>query len=918
MRGPVRPFARAILVVLSLSSLAAGDAAAGSLSFLSPPEGAEMRLELVRRFEFDAFPDLSTGTPQPPPGIAPSDLEFFPDRSGESLLLLSTGTVAWLGSDFSLRGAFAVPSANSLAQFQRSGEFHDNEGALGLAFDPGFAANRWFYVHLNAEPRGGVQIWRLTWDPANLAGIWDSRFLVLDVPKPQIASDPVHLHNHDGGNPLFGPDGKLYVLLGDGGIGGEDLEDNQAQSLQSSWGKVLRVDPTGAQGPVIVARGVRNPFTSTFFGDTLVIGDVGADDGSSWEEVNVVSGATSPAATPPNFGWPLYQGPCWAFAASAAECADLVDPIHGYRKDDAFVDEDPDATPGPPGTVYVTALVVGPVYSGGRYDGYLDDVLLYSDFVQGWVRGALLSEDGRVLADRHLLHYDGLIPGLVKGPDGFVYLLGNDLGHVEIHRLTGPNVAPPPEPPVGGPPLVDHPTDPMPKFLSDTGFFPAFPALTPLPRAVRFTPQFALWSDGADKRRFLVLPPGSAIDTADPERWTFPVGTLVVKHFGYTRHDGTRREIETRVLQKGPEGWRFGTYVWNDEQTEATLSDGRPVDVPVAGVRGAVPPSFTYEIPGGAQCRACHARQADVVIGFEPMQLGTERVRTLEAAGVLATPHEAAPPTVAGADWLDGAARGYLHANCAHCHSAEGGLATMLGFSLEHRETESAIGLASRRGRGTLIEPGDPGASALLLMLAGAPDLPRMPPLGPHVVDLSAVSLVSEWIRGQGERADAQHPAGRDLVDVVELYHPDEDRYLLAATAEEAAAVEAALGPAGWRRTGYGFQAWRRPATSIPGPRAVVRAAPQNGIPLSSLLGFRSVPSTARGGSPAPRGESSVAFYLYPPEDGGCASGFDPVYRTSIRRAGSLQLRYTTSFSVYQAMAANGWRTDGVAMCAPR
>jgi glucose/arabinose dehydrogenase len=913
-----RSIARALPALVGLLLLVAGSARAASLSFLSPPEGAEMRLELVRRFEFTDFPDLSTGTPQPPPGIAPADLEFFPDGSGESLLLLSTGTVAWLGSDFSVRGAFAVPSANSLAMFQRTGEFHDNEGALGLTFDPGFASNRFFYVHVNPEPRAGVQIWRLTWDPANLGAIWDSRHLVLDVPKPQIASDPLHLHNHDGGNPLFGPDGKLYVLLGDGGIGGEDLADNQAQSLDSYWGKVLRVDPSGAEDPVIVARGVRNPFTSTWFGGSLLIGDVGADDGFSWEEVNLLSSATATTGAPANFGWPLYQGPCWAFAASAEACTGLVEPIHGYRKDDAFVDEDPDATPGPPGTVYVTALVIGPVYRGERYDGYLDDVLLYTDFVQGWVRGALLGEDGRVLADRHLLHYDGLVPGLVKGPDGWVYLLGNDLGHVEIQRLTGPNVEPPPEPPVDGPPLVDHPTDPMPKFLSRTGFYPSFPALTPLSRAIPFTPQFALWSDGADKRRFLVLPPGTSIDTSDPERWVFPVGTLVVKHFGYTRKSGARREIETRVLQKGPEGWRFGTYVWNEQQTEATLSDGRPVDVQVSNVRAAVPATFTYEIPGGSQCRTCHARQADVVIGFEPVQLGTSAVRALEDAGVLSRPLDAAWPTIAGADWLEAGARGYLHANCAHCHSAEGGLATTLGFSLEHRETPSVIGLASRRGRGTLIEPGDPARSALLLMLAGSPDLPRMPPLGPHVVDLQSVALVSEWIRELGrEVPDAQHPAGRDRVNVVEFVQPDEDRYLLAATPEEAAAIEAAFGPAGWRRTGYGFAAWRRPATSIPGPRGVVRRPPVDGIAASSFLGFRSLASGGRGGLPAAP-QTSVAFYLYPPEDGGCASGFDPVYRTSTRRADGLHYRYTTSFSVQQAMHANGWRQDGVVMCAPR
>ncbi|HEY8514045.1 MAG TPA: PQQ-dependent sugar dehydrogenase [Candidatus Binatia bacterium] len=916
MRGSTWPFARAVLFVVTLLLAFAPPSRAGSLSFLSPPPGAEMRLELVKRFDVDAFPDLSTGTPQPPPGIAPSDLEFFPDGSGESLLLLSTGTVVWLGADFSIRGAFAVPSANSLAEFQRSGEFHDNEGALGIAFDPQFASNRFFYVHLNPKPRSGIQIWRLTWDPTNLAGIWNSRHLVLEVPKPQIASDPLHLHNHNGGNPLFGPDGKLYVLIGDGGIGGKNLQDNQAQRLDSFWGKVLRVDPTGAEPPVIVARGLRNPFTSTFFGDSLVIGDVGADDGAAWEEVNVVANATAPVTSPPNYGWPIFQGPCWAFAPSLDACAGFVDPIHGYRKDDPFLDEDPEATPGPPGTVYVTALVVGPVYSGDRYDGYLDDVLLYTDFVQGWVRGALLSEDGRVLADRHLLHYDGLIPGLVQGPDGYVYLLGNDLGHVEIHRLTGPNVAPPPDPPIGGPPLVDHPTNPLPKFLSDTGFYPEFPKLTPLERAIPFAPQFALWSDGADKQRFLLLPPGTSIDSSDPERWTFPVGTLVVKHFGYTRHDGTRREIETRVLQKGPEGWRFGTYVWNAEQTEATLSDGRPIELAMSGVRGAVPPSFTYEIPGVAQCRACHARQADVVIGFEPMQLGLATVRALEDAGVLSTRHAAPPPTVAGADWLHAAARGYLHANCAHCHSAEGGLATTLGFSLEHRETESAIGLTSRRGRGTLIEPGAPERSALLLMLAGAPDLPRMPPLGPHVVDIAAVGLVSEWIRDLAEPRDPQHPAGRDLVEVVELYHPDLDRYLLAASLEEEAALLATLGPAGWRRTGYSFPAWRRPANSIPGPRAVVRARSQDGLPTSSLLTFRNVRSHVRG-EPAPRNDE-VAFYLYPPENGACPSGFDPVYRTSVRRARAVHFRYTTSWSVYATMAQNGWRKDGVAMCAPQ
>lgn len=902
-----------------LLALALPRAAAAALDFLNPPAGATMRLELMRRFEFDAIPDTSTGATVPTPNVAPVSLEFFPDGSGDALLVQSTGMIAWLGPDFATRGYFGVPSANSLANFQRTGVFWDNEGLLGLAFDPAFAQNRFFYVHTTPEPGSGVQIWRLTWDPANLAGIWDSRHLVLDVPKPQIADNPDYLHNHDGGNPLFGPDGMLYVLIGDGGIGGSDESKNQAQSPTSYWGKVLRVDPSGNAPPQIVARGVRNPFTSSWFGDQLVIGDVGGDFGEDWEEINLMPRPDLQPGPVPNFGWNVLHGPCWAFIADLAECAGFVDPIHGYRKDDAFLDEDPDAAPGPPGTVYVTALIVGPVYAGDRYDGYLDDVLLYADFVQGWVRGALLSEDGRVLADRHLLHYDAHVPGLTRGPDGWVYLLGNDQGHIEIQRLTGPNVTPPPPPPENGPPLVDHPTDPMPRWLSRTGFYPSFPERTPLARAVRYTPSFPLWSDGAGKERFLLLPPGTSVDTSDPEHWVFPVGTLFVKHFGYDLAAGGRREIETRVLQKGPEGWRFGTYRWNAQQTEAELTDGRPHALPLSGVRAAVPQSFDYEIPGTSQCRACHAREDDAVIGFEPVQLPGPVLRDLEQRGVLGTPQRAAWQSVAGATWNEAAVRGYLHANCAHCHSEEGGLSATLGFSLDHRATDSVIGWPSRRGRGPLVDPGNPAGSVLVKMLAGSSDVPRMPPLGPQVVDLSAVAQVSAWVRSLGAQVpDGRHPPGRDRTELVELYQPAQDRYLLL-TADEAGALQETLDGLGWQPTGYGFAAWRRNATTIPGPRGVLRA-PSTGPLPSSHLGFRAIPTGTRS-SPLVAGDrGEVAFYLYPPEGGACTSGFDPVYQTSVRRSGapSLAYRYTTSLSVYRAMQANGWSGDGVVMCAPR
>ncbi len=157
--SPPRPMPGActratVFVVALLMAFGAPSASrAASLDFLNPPAGAEMHLELRKRFGFEDILDTSVDPPAPHPGIAPVSLEFFPDGSGDALLVQSTGMIAWLGPDFAIRGTFGVPSANSLANYRRTGEFRDNEGLLGLAFDPGFAQNRWFYVHTTPETR---------------------------------------------------------------------------------------------------------------------------------------------------------------------------------------------------------------------------------------------------------------------------------------------------------------------------------------------------------------------------------------------------------------------------------------------------------------------------------------------------------------------------------------------------------------------------------------------------------------------------------------------------------------------------------------------------------------------------------------------------------------------------------------------
>jgi hypothetical protein len=108
----------------------------------------------------------------------------------------------------------------------------------------------------------------------------------------------------------------------------------------------------------------------------------------------------------------------------------------------------------------------------------------------------------------------------------------------------------------------------LPARLSETGLY-ASAGSSKLAGDVRpYAPAHELWSDGATKRRWIRLPPGGRIDTADMDAWSFPVGTRLWKEFS---RDG--RRIETRLLTRvdaGPDGWVALAYVWNAGGTEAT------------------------------------------------------------------------------------------------------------------------------------------------------------------------------------------------------------------------------------------------------------------------------------------------------------------------------------------------------------
>src|SRR3954454_17389081 len=185
-----------------------------------------------------------------------------------------------------------IPSA----QIVTGGE----QGLLGLAFDPDYAANGRFYVYFNAPAQDGSTA------GSDIVIAQGTRSLDANVANSAL-TELVRIphrgaHNHNGGTIAFGPDGLLYLATGDGGGGGDTFHNGQTTSGQLA--KVLRFAPGSSAAPELYAYGLRNPYRFSFDRQTgdLLIGDVGQNQ---VEEIDFLASGTAPGA---NFGWNHYEG----------------------------------------------------------------------------------------------------------------------------------------------------------------------------------------------------------------------------------------------------------------------------------------------------------------------------------------------------------------------------------------------------------------------------------------------------------------------------------------------------------------------------------------------------------------------------------------------------------------------------------
>ncbi|MCC6763670.1 MAG: PQQ-dependent sugar dehydrogenase [Deltaproteobacteria bacterium] len=610
------------------------------------------------------------------------------------------------------------------------------EGLLGLAFHPDYAANGYFYVYYSAaSPRRSVIArYRVSADP-NAADATSGR-VVMEIAQPY--------SNHNGGQLAFGPDGHLYVALGDGGSAGDP--GNRAQNMNELLGKILRIDvdrtdpglgyavppdnpfvgQSGARGE-IWAVGLRNPWRMSFdrLTHALWAGDVGQ---GNWEEVDLIERGR-------NYGWRRKEGNACYNPSTGCDTGAFTAPLAVYSHSDGC------------------SVTGGYVYRGSRLPE-LYGAYVYGDYCSGKIWA--LRYDGAIASTTMIADTTLSISSFGEDRDGELYVVS--LGG-SINRLRRPTGALPGD---------------FPRTLSATGCFTDVPNRVPAPELVPYDVRAPLWSDGAAKRRFLVVPDGTTIGFRTSGAWDMPLGTILVKEFVYETDRGdpaSTRALETRFLVRRASGWRGFSYQWNEAQTEAYLLDnGTVVTFPVSDPQSGAS-EHTHVFPSRSDCVRCHTAAAGGTLGLQTRQMNRardyggvidEQLRALEHAGFFGGCLPARPdalpaladPADAGAP-LDARARSWLQANCAHCHLPGGPAPTTIDLRAEVPfaamnvcaaiPQHGDLGVAGAR----IVAPGRPEDSVLWLRAAmrGAD---QMPPLGTLVPDPVGDAALAAWIDGLG------------------------------------------------------------------------------------------------------------------------------------------------------------------------
>jgi uncharacterized repeat protein (TIGR03806 family) len=612
---------------------------------------------------------------------------------------------------------------------------NDERGLLGMAFHPNYPTDpRVYFFYTGTHTTLGlvdrVSQFRLATNGTTLDPASELELFNVDDPES----------NHNGGNIAFGPDGFLYIGIGDGGSGGDPHGTiGNGQNLQTMLGKMLRIDVsaasttttytippsnpyaanprcnvngTGAANcPEIYAYGFRNPWRWSFDrGGTnqLWLNDVGQ---GALEEVDlVVAGG--------NYGWRCLEGTNNTGDACGPNPSPRA-PVAQYGRSLGF------STTG--GAVYRGSAIPA---LNGRY--------VFGDFGSGNLWNIALDTQPTLTLTAAMALPTGLsISSFGQDTDGELYIvhLGGTLHRVVQGTGAGRQIA---------------------SQLSQTGCVNATTPTQPATGLIPYSPNAAFFSDGAVKARWLALPDGQRIVVDANNDFDFPNGSVLVKNFSL----GTRL-VETRLFMRHNDGnWAGYTYEWNAGGTDATRVVGGKT-VQVAGQ--------TWEFPSEAQCLQCHSAAAGRTLGLEIGQLNGDfgyptgrtanQLTTLNSVDTLTPALTQTPaqlpviPDPFGTAALGSRARAYLHTNCSNCHRPSGPAPSDLDFryttvlastnACDITPTLGNLGITDAR----IIAPGS-AARSVAVARVNRVGTDAMPPLARHMIDTAGVQLLTSWIDG--------------------------------------------------------------------------------------------------------------------------------------------------------------------------
>ncbi len=670
----------------------------------------------------------------------------------------------------------------------------DDCGLLGMAFHPEFGVsgspNRgYFYVlyQYSDNPVPGPNRPPATTPAYNRL----SRFTIPDgmfVADP--ASELVLIHQHDrhvwhnGGAMFFHPvDGFLYFTIGDEG-GANDTYDSSQKIDDKLFGGVFRIDVDMQGGSVshpirrqpqsysgrpaytqnyyipndnpwqdtgggvleeFWALGVRSPHRMTHdaIDDLIFLGDVGQ---GSWEEVSVIEKAG-------NYQWPYKEGfHDGARSPPATLIGTEKPPIYDYPHGSTF-------------PFNGNCVVGGYIYRGTEHPD-LYGQYIFGDNTRGRIWAMDLSTNPPTVTYLCNMpagsNYNGL-SSFGVGPDNELYLC--KMGHTGpgyIYKLGRTGTTGPPVPPL----------------LSQTGAFSDVVNLTASSELIPFDVGSPLWSDSAIKTRWISVPNTGAIPATDEQiafgatgEWSFPTGTVFVKHFELVVDEVTlaRRRLETRLVVQKNDGGVYGvTYKWRPDESDADLIlNGLEEDITIATASGSRVQTWSY--PSSSQCLTCHNTSAEHVLGIKTRQLNRDfayplsgvtdnQLRAWNHIGLFDPPvNELDIPTFASlvtatdtSATLEHRVRSYIDANCGHCHRpghVQAFFDARFDTPLAQQGLiDGVVGNDLGIDNAAVIRAKDRHRSLLYVRDNSLDPFVKMPPLAKNTIDEDWIATLDAWI----------------------------------------------------------------------------------------------------------------------------------------------------------------------------